>query len=156
MRTTLYRWALPGLVLAVMPALALASRPLKVDTAGGKSQIVIMCPLCGVPIACAKAGDYTLAFSAELQDPEDMGVARLTVRVTDTSGAPVNGLKVTVRLWMGDHEHSLPPLTARSFFSKGEYWATTGHLQMNGVWNAEVSITTPGGDVVKQAFTFSK
>lgn len=154
MKTTLARWMLPALLLATAPVLA-ASRPLKVSAVGDGSAFVFMCPKCDAPIACAKVGDYTLAFSAGLRDPK-LGVANLTVRVTDKSGAPVNGLKVVTTLSMRGHEHVLLPMTATSFFGKGEYWATTGQLQMDGVWNAEVAVTTPKGDTVKQVFTFSK
>lgn len=71
MRTTFARRVLPALLLSAAPAFALAA-PLKVEPVGGKSQQVLMCPKCGAPIACAKAGDYTLALTAALQDPEPL------------------------------------------------------------------------------------
>jgi hypothetical protein len=154
MRHTLWGRALLALVLATTPALAKAD-PLKVGTGGGDSQIVIMCPDCKAQIVCAKAGDYNLAFSADVENPK-LGTARLTIRVTDKAGAPVTGLKVVAALSMPEHQHALQPMTATSPFGKGEYWISTGQLRMDGVWNAQVAITTPKGDTVKQAFTFRK
>jgi YtkA-like len=154
MKNRLWGRMLMAALLTATPALAKAN-PLKVGTAGGDSQIVIMCPDCGAPIACAKVGDYALVFSADLEDPK-LGLARLTIRVTDKSGAPVNGLKVVVTLSMREHKHALRPMAATSLFGKGEYWVSTGQLQMDGVWNAEVAVTTPKGDTVKQVFTFRK
>jgi hypothetical protein len=144
--------ALPALLLAMTPALALAS-PLTVGRTS-TSQTVIMCPHCGTRIACAKAGDYTIAFAADLDDPQ-MGLTQLIVSVTDKSGAPVKDARVSVTLSMPEHGHGLKPMTAIAH-RNGQYYRSTFQLRMAGVWNAEVAVTTARGDTVKQAFTFRR
>jgi hypothetical protein len=153
MNTAFYGLNLSVLLLATAPAFALAT-PLKVQPVGGASQQVIMCPQCGTPIACAKAGDVTLAFTADLQDPAILGYVRVMVRVTDKAGKPVDDAKVKVALRMTEHWHELtPPLTVDSQ-GNGLYAATTGRLGTPGTWYAELRVTTPKGDTVTQRFSF--
>jgi hypothetical protein len=128
--------------------------PLKVEPVGGETQRVIMCPKCEAPIACAKAGDYTLAFTADLQDPALLRFVRLAVRVTDSKGKPVNDAKVKVALWMADHPHEVSPPMAVDSQGNGLYAVSTGRLAMGGIWYAEVRLSTPRGDTVTRQFRF--
>jgi YtkA-like protein len=155
MKTELSRLSLTVLLLATTSALALA-RPIDVKSVGGVRQQVVMCPKCGTPIACAKVGDFTLAFTAELREPEELRWVRLTVRVTDKAGAAVNDAKVSFAAWMTGHWHELtPPLQAENQ-GKGLYTtATTGRLAMRGTWFVEVQMTTRTGDMVKQLYTLT-
>lgn len=156
MKGYLYRLTLCGLLAAATAAAALAY-PVKVKTAGGESQTVIMCPDCSQPIACAKAGDYTVAFAADIDTPKGGGNVRFDVRLTDRAGAPVTNTKVAVVLSMTGHDHKPRTLPLRGGVG-GRYRANTSFraIDMAGPWNADVQITTPKGDVVTQRFTFNR
>jgi hypothetical protein len=155
MTALLHRWALPALLLAATPALALAV-PIAVGTSGGTGpQSVIMCPHCGGPIACAQAGDYNISFSADSIHPKT-GTARFSIGVTDRTGKPVTDAKVALVLTMPAHHHGSVTVPV-SGGKKGEYSAvTTLSPHMRGQWVADVQITTPRGDKVTQAFTLEQ
>lgn len=142
-----------AVLLVLMPVLGLAS-PLPVKPVDGRSQKVLMCPACGAPIACAKAGDYTLALTADLIAPEILRYVTLKVRVTDKSGAPVNDADVVIGLLMSGHWHEITPSPTAHKQGNGIYSVTTWRLRMAGTWNAEVRLKTAGGDTVTQKFTF--
>ena len=127
--------------------------PMRVKTYGAKSQTVVMCPDCKEKIACAKAGDYTIGFDADLDSPKT-GAARLAVHVKDAAGKPVNNAKVAVRLSMPKHEHDARTVTLKSA-GHGRYHANT-QLVMPGGWNAEVQVTPASGDTIKQGFSFAR
>ena len=151
MHTTLYRLTLAALLLVTTPTLALASW-LRVRPAGGESQTVTMCPDCGRPIACAKAGDYTVAVSADMPS-KNSGIVRYFIRLTDAAGKPVTGTKVAVVLSMPEHKHQR--IARATGGRRGEYTAETVlEPHMIGEWKASVQITSPKGDVVTQAFNF--
>jgi hypothetical protein len=156
MNCILCRLILSALLLATTSTLALAY-PVKVKTAGGESQTVIMCPDCSQPIACAKAGDHTVAFAADIDTPKGGGNVRFNVRLTDRAGAPVTNAKVAVVLSMTGHEHKPRTVPMRGG-AGGRYSASTSFraVDMAGPWNADVRITTAKGDVVTQRFTFNR
>lgn len=137
-------------VLALNAALA---APLKTRTLGAKSQQVKMCPDCKEKITCAKAGDYTIGFDADLDSPKT-GAAKVAVHVLDKAGKPVENAKVTATVSMPQHGHGKKPLTLKST-GHGRYEADT-NLMMPGAWRADVEVTPASGDTVKQAFSFSK
>lgn len=156
MKTALYRIVLPALLVATTPAMVLAL-PVKVRTAGGESQMVTMCPDCNQPIACARAGDYTVAFAADVLPPKYGSGMRFQVRLTDRQGLPVTKARVALVLSMPGHEHQ-PKTVPLKLERDGRYRGETTYRAagMEGVWKADVKITTPKGDVVTQAFTFSR
>jgi hypothetical protein len=156
MKRVFDRLAVPVLLLAATPALVLAY-PAKVKTAGGQSQTVIMCPDCSAPIACARVGEYTIAFSADLDTPKTGGNVGFHVRLTDAKGAPVTNARVAVALSMPGHEHQPRTLPLKRG-SGGLYSARTTFksVEMPGPWEADVEVTTPKGDKVIQAFTFNR
>ena len=155
MKTILLRLSmLSMLAMALVLAGSAAASPLRVRTAGTASQMVVMCPDCSQMITCAQMGDYLLGLSADLENPK-FGQARFRIRVSDQNGAPVNNAKVTLVLSMPQHGHRSKPLAARSE-GKGRYVAATNALVMQGAWRAEVALTTPKGDTVKQVFTFAR
>jgi hypothetical protein len=156
MQTYILRLALPVLLLASTSALSLAY-PVKVRTEGGQSQTVTMCPDCSQPIACAKAGDYTVALAVDIDSPKNGGNVRLQSGLTNQGGAPVTNAKVAVVLSMTGHDHK-PRKLQMHHTHGGQYLATTTFrsVDMAGPWNADVQITTPKGDVVTQRFTFNR
>jgi hypothetical protein len=153
---TLYRFALPLVIIAVTPALV-SAYPVKVHTAGGESQTVIMCPDCNQPIACAKAGDYTVAFTADIDTPRNGGNVRFHVRLTDQNGAPVTNAKPTLTLSMVGHEHK-PRTLHLTGDTTGRYTATTTFrtIDMQGPWKSDVQFKSPKGDTVSQSFIFNR
>jgi hypothetical protein len=137
--------------IALALALPAWATPLKVRTS--KGQQVIMCPDCSAKLACAKAGDFFIGFDADLENPKT-GAATLAVHVQDKEKKPVKDAKVSVALSMPEHEHGSKPI-ALKHRGHGRYFAPA-RLVMPGGWRAEVSVTTSGGDTVKQVFSFSK
>jgi hypothetical protein len=156
MKTQTFKSALPILLLASVPALVFAA-PVKVRTEGSASQTVIMCPDCNQPIACAKAGDYNMAFAADIDSPKNGGNVRFGVRLTNQNGAPVTNAKVAVTLSMVGHEHK-PRTLQMPGGRDGRYTAHTSFksIDMQGPWKADVHVTTPKGDTVTQAFSFNR
>jgi hypothetical protein len=153
MKTVLYRLALPALLLATTPVIALAS-PLKVSPVGGDSHMMIMCPHCHQPIAGAKAGDYTIAFSADVRQIKT-GSLQFYIDVTDQTGKPVTDAKVAIVLSMPAHEHARTVQTSGG--RGGRYTVvTTVGTAMSGQWKADVKVTPANGETVSQAFTFSR
>lgn len=156
MKRRFYGLALAALVVGTAPALALAS-PLKVYTAGSASQTVFMCPDCDQPIACTRAGDYNIAFSADIDRPRNGGSVRFHVRLTDRAGAPVTNVGAALVLSMVGHGRP-PRVLALKSGHGGRYSAVTTFraVDTQGPWKADVHFRTPRGDVVKQAFTFNR
>lgn len=142
--------AVSAVVLLVTAGVA---SPLKVRTHGTKSQQVIMCAECKENITCAKVGDYTIGFHADLDNPKT-GAAKVAVHVKDKAGKSVDNAKVAVTLTMPKHKHGKKPLTLKST-GHGRYEAPT-LLVMPGAWSATVEVTPASGDTVKQSFSFSK
>jgi hypothetical protein len=158
MKTTWIRQVRQGgalLLLAGSTALGLAA-PLKVQPVDGDAQTVVMCPHCDAPIACAKAGDLAVAFTADLLDPAALQRVRLSARVSDpATGAPVGVAKVVLALSMSKqgHWHEITPPLTLDRQSSGVYSIETGRL-MKGAWRVEVRATTVKGDTVTQKFAF--
>jgi hypothetical protein len=140
-----------GAVLALTAA-AYAS-PLKVRTNGTKSQNVTMCPDCKEKISCAKVGDYTIGFSADL-DNVKTGTSKVAVHVRDNADKPEDDAKVEAVNSKPKHGHQPKAHTLKNA-GHGMY-STTTQLQMPGAWQADVEVIPAGGDTVKQSFSFSK
>jgi hypothetical protein len=140
-------------ILTTLAVSAVSAGPLKVRTSGAKSQEVVMCPDCHEKLACAKAGDYTIGFDADLENPKT-GAARVAVHVKDLAGNPVEHAKVVASLSMPKHRHGKRPF-ALKHVGHGRYEAGT-NLVMTGGWTADVAVTPPSGDTVKQKFSFSR
>jgi hypothetical protein len=151
MKATVSRLTLLVLALGIISGPAL-SELLRVGTAGSGAEMVTRCPHCGIPIATAAVGDYQLGFST-VADESKRDEVSLKISVADHSGAPVNDAAVVVRLSMPGHRHQLKPKTAISAGS-GRYVVRTGLAQMNGRWQADVSVTTSKGGTRSQVFTF--
>jgi len=139
--------------VAVCAAGVAFASPLKVRTFGTKSQQVIMCPDCSAKLACAKVGDYSIGFSADLESPKS-GAAAVAVHVLDKGKKGVDDAAVVVTLTMPNHKHGKAPFTLKSA-GHGRYAAAT-KLVMPGAYQADVAVTLAGGDTVKQSFSFTK
>lgn len=144
---------LSALAGAVLLAGAVAAAPLQVRTYGSKSQQVVMCPDCKEKIACAKVGDYSVGFDADVENTKT-GAARVAVHVKDKAGKPVDDAAVTVTLTMPKHAHGKKPLELKSA-GHGRYETAT-ILGMAGGWKADVQVKPATGDTVTQAFSFAR
>lgn len=146
-----------GLAVVALTATLFAphvsARPVKVKAGGTETQMILMCPTCNGPIACTQVGDYTFAFSVDLDDTK-RGVAKLKARVARATGESVRNGKVTISLLMPNHGHGFQPLKTKSL-GNGNYTATASQVSMPGPWSAEVALTAGNGDTLKQAFTFT-
>lgn len=149
-----YMGPLTAAALALLVAGAALAAPMKVRTEGTKSQAVIMCKDCSAKAACAKAGDYLVGLTVDLQSPKH-GTGRIVAHVQDKGKQPVTDAKVTVALSMPDHKHGGKPIVLKHE-GHGKYAIGTNRLEMGGRYRAEVAVTTAGGDTVKQVFSFTK
>lgn len=152
MNTKLIRLTLPAVLLAAIPAFAVAA-PLKVEPTGGAGQKMIVCPYCKEPIVVAQAGDDTISFSGDEIHPKT-GAARFYIRVSDRAGKPVTGARVALTLSMPAHHHGPVKVPVRAE-KNGQYVAVTAlSPHMHGQWNAAVQVTTPNGQPQSETFTF--
>ena len=97
------------------------------------------------------AGTMTVKLVQSDPGPPIKGTNTLTVEVTDSSGAPVDGAKITVTPFMPDHGHgsSVAPQVAAS--GGGKYVVSDVYLVMAGLWRVTVSVqagTAPQADAV--------
>jgi len=133
---------------------AVTASPLKVKTAGTKSQAVTMCADCKEKITCATVGDYIIGFDADLESPK-LGTATVAVHLRDKAKQPVTDAKVLATLTMPNHKHQNETPVTLKHVGHGRY-VTSTHFTMTGIWKAQVEVTPAGGDTVKQVFTFTR
>jgi len=97
------------------------------------------------------AGPLTVKLLESDPGPPIKGTNNMTVEVTDASGAPVDGAKLTVTPFMPDHGHgsSVVPTVAAS--GGGKYVVSNVYLVMAGLWRVTFSVqagTAPSADAV--------
>ncbi|MFN3653366.1 MAG: FixH family protein [Armatimonadota bacterium] len=138
---------------AILAGAAFAA-PMKVRTAGTKSQSILMCEECQAKMSCAQVGDYLIGLNVDLENPK-LGAGKIVAHVQDKQKQPVTNAKVTVALSMPDHKHGGKPITLKHE-SHGKYVAKSNRLGMSGNYRAEVAVKTSGGETVKQVFSFTK
>lgn len=71
-----------------------------------------------------------------------------TLAVTDSSGAPMTGLDLTVGPWMPDHGHGSPVQVNVTEVGDGEYLVEPLNLFMAGYWEITVEIEDPEDSVM--------
>jgi len=72
--------------------------------------------------------------------------------ITDSSGAPVDGLLVTVAPWMPDMGHGSSVTPAVTAAGGGAYVITDVYFPMPGRWDLITSFAGPVTDAVKPSF----
>ncbi|CAN5334430.1 hypothetical protein BH09MYX1_BH09MYX1_17180 [soil metagenome] len=80
------------------------------------------------------------------------GVNDWTLDVTDGSGAPRDGLTLTVKPFMPDHGHGSSTVPQVTTMGGGRYHVTGISLPMRGVWDVTVAASGALNDAV--VFTF--
>jgi YtkA-like len=63
------------------------------------------------------------------------------VRVTDTSGAPMEAMTVDAKPWMPDHGHGTPVEEQVTELGAGEYEVSVLNLFMAGLWRVTLDVT---------------
>jgi nitrogen fixation protein FixH len=111
-----------------------------------------------VPPASGESGinsdpTQTIGFTANVENPKS-GNGKVAVNVKDKAGKPVDDATVVVKLSMPKHGHDIEPL-ALKHSSAGWYEAPRA-LVMPGAWQADVTVTTKGGDKVDQTSSFTR
>lgn len=71
-----------------------------------------------------------------------------TVAIADASGAPMDGMAVSVRPWMPDHGHGTPVQAQITALEDGQYEIAPLNLFMAGYWEVTVSTAEPEDSVV--------
>ncbi|MCA9705729.1 MAG: FixH family protein [Myxococcales bacterium] len=70
-----------------------------------------------------------------------------TVRLTDGSGAPVEGIAIDVKPWMPDHGHGTSVEEQVTEMGDGEYMFTPLNLHMAGYWEITLELTDAAGEL---------
>ena len=131
-----------------------AASPLRVRTRGARSQQVIMCPDCKERVTCVTAGDYQVGLDVNLDNPKT-GAAVFAVHVRDAARNPVPNARVRVALTMPQHRHPGREALSLRHTGHGRYEVATT-VVMPGAYRADVTVGLPGGDAVRQSFSFSR
>jgi len=111
-----------------------------------------------VLFGCAKgydsqktAGDLKIGLSIE-RYPLVKGDNALTVQVLDASGKPVTDALVSVRYFMPAMPGMAPMEYTAQAALKGDRYALSANIPMEGGWKAEVSVTKPEKSVATAIF----
>jgi hypothetical protein len=89
------------------------------------------------------AGDLTIILSVE-RYPLVKGDNTLSVKVADASGKPVTDAGVSVRYYMPPMPGMAPMDFNTQAVFKGDRYAFSANVPMEGGWKAEVTVTLPG------------
>jgi YtkA-like len=96
-------------------------------------------------------GDLTITLSVD-RYPLVKGDNMLSVKAADASGKPVTDAAVSVRYFMP----AMPGMAPMDFNTqavlKGDQYALSANVPMEGGWKAEVSVTRPGKPAVTATF----
>ena len=116
----------------------------------GTNQIKLLCLLC-LFAACRSQPSADIRITHEVvPEPPRVGQATITLRVTDSSGALVNGARIKLE---GNMTHSgmAPVFADAAEFERGRYRANM-ELTMAGDWIVVVHVTLPDNRKLDQQF----
>lgn len=102
-----------------------------------------------------KGATFTVKILDAQPAPPVKGTNVLTLQVSDSAGAPVNGATLTVVPFMPDHGHGsavAPVVTALG--ADGKYTVDKLYLAMSGLWEIRVNVTAPGAAPSDVTFAF--
>jgi hypothetical protein len=91
------------------------------------------------------SGGFNIAVRSSPQPPT-LGLDFVQYTITDGSGAPVDGLTITVVPWMPAHGHGTSVQPTVEAQGSGVYQLDTVDLYMAGHWELRSTITGPSGD----------
>jgi hypothetical protein len=120
--------------------------------------IIVTLATAAVLFGCAKgyetqksAGDLKITLSVE-RYPLIKGDSAMTVQVTDSSGNAVTDAVVNVRYYMPPMPGMAPMDFNTQAVLKGDRYAFTANVPMEGGWKTEVSVARPGKPSVSATF----
>jgi major membrane immunogen (membrane-anchored lipoprotein) len=120
--------------------------------------IVIMLVSALMLLGCSKgyetqksAGDLKITLSIE-RYPLIKGDNALSVKVTDSAGKAVTDAVVNARYYMPPMAGMAPMDYQTQAMLKGDRYAFTANVPMEGGWKTEVSVATPGKPAVSATF----
>ncbi len=97
------------------------------------------------------AGDHTVILSAGSY-PLVKGDNNLTVKLTDSTGKAVTDAKVNVRYYMPPMPGMAPMDYNTQAVLKGDRYAFSANIPMEGGWKTEVSVARPGKPAASALF----
>jgi hypothetical protein len=97
------------------------------------------------------AGDLTVTLSVD-RYPLVKGDNMLSVKAADASGKPVTDAAVNVRYYMPAMPGMAPMEFTTQAALKGDQYAFSANVPMEGGWKAEVSVARPGKPAAMATF----
>jgi hypothetical protein len=102
----------------------------------------------GMEVA-SSLGLFEVKLLDSVPGPPVKGNNTWTVEIDDASGAPLDGLTVSVSPWMPDHGHGTQPVVVTTAGS-GRYDLAPVYLYMSGFWQVPLVIKSPTGATATQ------
>jgi hypothetical protein len=94
----------------------------------------------------SSAGTFTIKLLGSVPGPPVKGNNTWTVEIDEAgSGAPLDGIDLSVMPWMPDHGHGTTPVAVTAAGS-GTYTLAPVYLYMAGLWQIRLSIAAAGLD----------
>lgn len=97
------------------------------------------------------AGDLTITLSVD-RYPLVKGDNMLSVKAADASGKPVTDAAVSIRYFMPAMPGMAPMDFSTQATLKGDQYAFSANVPMEGGWKADVSVARPGKPVTTATF----
>jgi hypothetical protein len=97
-------------------------------------------------------GHYTIAILQASPAPPHIGDNTWTVRVTDASGAPVDGATLILGTWMPAHEHPGGRGTTVTPKGDGTYELAPVNFNMDELWETTITVEASETDSVMFPF----
>jgi hypothetical protein len=99
-------------------------------------------------------GTLTVKLLDSEPGPPIKGVNTMNIEVTDASGAPVDGAKITVVPWMPDHAHGSSVVPGVAPAGGGKYTLSNVYFIMAGLWQVKVDVTVGAAATQEAIFSF--
>lgn len=104
-------------------------------------------------IGLAQEGERTVVEIADAEPSTPIrGDNTWVLKVSDLSGAPMDGMSVGVKPWMPDHGHGTPIQVEVTELGEGQYEATPINLFMAGYWELTSEIVDESGTTDEVVF----
>ena len=142
--------SLPELHSPVLTSKRTGNRPLSLVK---RNSVIGLCVGLLLVQACRREGESTLNLTLAYEVaplPARVGPVTITLRVTDVSGKPVTGARVTFEGNMS-HAGMVPVVADAREVEPGRYLSTM-ELSMAGDWNVAAHVTLPDGRRLDQQF----
>ncbi len=102
--------------------------------------------------ATSQSGALHIELRSRPQQPPTRGVATIRFTIEDKSGAPLDGLQLTVLPWMNAMGHGTSVAPTVTALGGGIYDVSNVYLPMPGQWDLKTTIGGPMSDSVDPAF----